>query len=152
MGPHAVPSSSLLPPFERYELHGAFDEMFTSGGEPRDHYRGLAARLRDIPTRELQRHQQAADRAFLTQGVTFTVYGDGQGTERIFPYDLLPRIVPPGEWEHLERGLQQRIHALNLFLGDIYHEGRILTAGVVPPELVYSCPHYRRDMRGVRVR
>jgi len=121
MGPHAVSSSSLLPPFERYDLHGAFDEMFTPDGEPRDHYRVLAARLREIPIRELQRHQQAADRAFLTQGITFTVYGDGQGTERIFPYDLLPRIVPSGEWEHLERGLQQRIHALNLFLRDIYH-------------------------------
>src|SRR5678815_3388163 len=93
MGPH-VASSSLLPPFERYDLHGAFDEMFTADGEPRAHYRELASRLREIPMRELQRHQQAADRAFLTQGITFTVYGDGQGTERIFPYDLLPRIVP----------------------------------------------------------
>jgi len=151
MGPHAA-SSSLLPPFERYDLHGAFDEMFTADGEPRAHYRELASRLREIPIRELQRHQQAADRAFLTQGITFTVYGDGQGTERIFPYDLLPRIVPPHEWEQLERGLQQRIHALNLFLRDIYHEGRILSAGVVPADLVYSCPHYRRDMRDVRVR
>jgi uncharacterized circularly permuted ATP-grasp superfamily protein len=151
MGSHAA-SSSLLPPFERYDLHGAFDEMFTADGEPRPHYRELAARLREIPIRELQRHQQAADRAFLTQGVTFTVYGDGQGTERIFPYDLLPRIVPPREWEQLERGLQQRIHVLNLFLRDIYHEGRILSAGVVPADLVYSCPHYRRDMRDVRVR
>jgi len=151
MAPHAA-SSSLLPPFERYDLHGAFDEMFTADGEPRTHYRELASRLREIPIRELQRHQQAADRAFLTQGITFTVYGDGQGTERIFPYDLLPRIVPPHEWEHLEQGLQQRIHALNLFLRDIYHEGRILSAGVVPADLVYSCPHYRRDMRDVRVR
>jgi uncharacterized circularly permuted ATP-grasp superfamily protein len=152
MGPHAVSSSPLLPPFARYDLQGAFDEMFTPDGEARDHYRALAARLREIPIPELQRHQQAADRAFLTQGITFTVYGDGQGTERIFPYDLLPRIVPASEWEHLERGLQQRIHALNLFLRDIYHEGRILTAGVVPADLVYSCPHYRRDMRDVRVR
>ena len=151
MGP-AVSSSSLLPPFERYDLHGAFDEMFTPDGAPRSHYRELAARLREIPIRDLQRHQQAADRAFLTQGITFTVYGDGQGTERIFPYDLLPRIVPAGEWEQLERGLQQRIHALNLFLRDIYHEGMILAAGVVPRDLVYSCPHYRRDMRDVSVR
>jgi uncharacterized circularly permuted ATP-grasp superfamily protein len=146
------PSLPLSPPFERYELQGAFDEMFTEAGDPRAHYRALVARLREVPIPELQRHQQAADRAFLTQGITFTVYGDGQGTERIFPYDLLPRIVPAPEWEHLERGLQQRIHALNLFLRDIYHEGRILSAGVVPADLVYSCPHYRRDMRGVRVR
>ena len=152
MASHAASSSSLLPPFERYDLQGAFDEMFAPDGEPRSHYRVLATRLREIPIGELQRHQQAADRAFLTQGITFTVYGDGQGTERIFPYDLLPRIIPPHEWEHLERGLQQRIHALNLFLRDIYHEGRILAAGVVPADLVYSCPHYRRDMRDVRVR
>jgi uncharacterized circularly permuted ATP-grasp superfamily protein len=151
MAPHAASSSSLQPPFERYDLQGAFDEMFAADGEPRSHYRVLATRLREIPIGELQRHQQAADRAFLTQGITFTVYGDGQGTERIFPYDLLPRIIAPREWEHLERGLQQRIHALNLFLRDIYHEGRILAAGVVPADLVYSCPHYRRDMRDVRV-
>ena len=96
--------------------------------------------------------QQAADRAFLNQGITFTVYGDNEGTERIFPYDLLPRILPAGEWDHLERGLTQRIRALNLFLQDIYHEGRILAEGIVPRELVYSCPHYRREMRGLRVR
>jgi uncharacterized circularly permuted ATP-grasp superfamily protein len=147
----AASASPLQLPFERYDLLGAFDEMFTAEGDPRPHYRVLATRLREIPIHELQRHQQAADRAFLTQGITFTVYGDGQGTERIFPYDLLPRIIPAGEWEHLERGLQQRIHALNLFLHDIYHDGRILTAGIVPAELVFSCPHYRRDMRGVRV-
>jgi uncharacterized circularly permuted ATP-grasp superfamily protein len=146
------PPLPLSPPFERYNLQGAFDEMFTEAGDPRAHYRALVARLREIPISELQRHQQAADRAFLTQGITFTVYGDGQGTERIFPYDLLPRIVPASEWEHLERGLQQRIHALNLFLRDIYHDGKILSAGIVPADLVYSCPHYRRDMRGVRVR
>ena len=142
------PSLPLSPPFDRYDLQGAFDEMFTDAGDPRAHYRALVARLREIPIPELQRHQQAADRAFLTQGITFTVYGDGQGTERIFPYDLLPRIVPATEWEHLERGLQQRLHALNLFLRDIYHEGKILSAGIVPADLVYSCPHYRRDMRG----
>jgi uncharacterized circularly permuted ATP-grasp superfamily protein len=141
----------VLPPFSRYELRGAFDEMFTPEGHPREHYAPLVDRLLDMPVADLQRHQQAADRAFFAQGITFTVYGDGQGTERIFPYDLLPRIVTAREWEVLERGLAQRIHALNLFLRDVYHEGRILDAGVVPRDLVYSCPHYRRDMRGVRV-
>jgi uncharacterized circularly permuted ATP-grasp superfamily protein len=144
--------ATLPPPFARYDLQGAVDEMFTEDGEARPHYRTLVQRLREIEIGELQRHQQAADRAFLTQGITFTVYGDDQGTERIFPYDLLPRIIPAQEWEHLELGLSQRIHALNLFLRDIYHEGRIMAAGVVPAELVYSCPHYRREMRGVRVR
>ena len=100
---------------------------------------------------ELRRRQIEADRAFLTQGITFTVYGDEQGTERIFPFDLLPRIVTAREWDTLERGLTQRLTAINLFLKDIYHEGRILAEGVVPRELVYSCRHYRREMRGVRV-
>ena len=97
------------------------------------------------------KRQLEADRAFLTQGITFTVYGDDQGTERIFPFDLLPRIITSREWDTLERGLAQRLTAVNLFLKDIYHEGRILAERVVPPELVYSCRHYRREMRGVKV-
>src|SRR6185369_14483303 len=90
-------------------------------------------------------------RAFLTQGITFTVYGDMQGTERIFPYDLLPRIITAAEWRTLERGLAQRLTAINMFLKDVYHEGRIFSEGIVPRELVYSCRHYRREMRGVSV-
>jgi uncharacterized circularly permuted ATP-grasp superfamily protein len=139
-------------PFARYELDRAYDEMFDAQGGARPHYHTLYERLLDVPLNELRVRQQAADRAFLNQGITFTVYGDNEGTERIFPYDLLPRILPAGEWDHLERGLTQRIRALNLFLRDIYHEGRILAEGVVPRELVFSCPHYRREMRGLRVR
>jgi uncharacterized circularly permuted ATP-grasp superfamily protein len=139
-------------PFARYELDRAYDEMFDPQGGARPHYHTLYERLLDVPLNELRVRQQAADRAFLNQGITFTVYGDNEGTERIFPYDLLPRILPAGEWDHLERGLTQRIRALNLFLRDIYHEGRILAEGVVPRELVFSCPHYRREMRGLRVR
>ena len=74
--------------------------------------------------------------AFLTQGITFTVYGDDQGTERIFPFDLLPRIITAAEWRTLERGLTQRLTAINLFLKDVYHEGRILAEGIVPRDLV----------------
>jgi uncharacterized circularly permuted ATP-grasp superfamily protein len=83
--------------------------------------------------------------------VTFTVYSDSRGTERIFPYDLLPRIITAGEWDTIERGLFQRISALNLFLHDIYHKGRILSDKVVPHELVHSSKHYRREMRGLDV-
>src|SRR5436190_1175693 len=100
---------------------------------------------------ELGELQLEADKAFLTQGITFTVYGDEQGTERIFPFDLVPRVIAASEWQTLERGLTQRLTAINLFLKDIYHEGRILAEGVVPRELVQSCRHYRREMRGVRV-
>jgi len=139
------------PTFDDYALGRAYDEMFSAPHEARPQYAPLFEQLHQLPIAELQRRQQVADRAFLHQGITFTVYGDSRGTERIFPYDLLPRIITSEEWAQLERGLTQRITALNLFLRDIYHEGRILRAGVVPRELIYSCAHYRREMRGVRV-
>jgi uncharacterized circularly permuted ATP-grasp superfamily protein len=138
--------------FAHYELDNSFDEMFAPGHAPRDAYRLLFDRLLELPATEWRHRQQAADRAFLNQGVTFTVYGNDEGTERIFPYDILPRIITASEWSVVERGLAQRLLALNLFLKDIYHEGRILSEGLVPRELVYSCPHYRREMCGVRVR
>ena len=139
------------PLFDDYSLGRAYDEMFGAAGKPRAHYQALFEQLGTLPATELQRRQQVADRAFLHQGITFTVYGDSRGTERIFPYDLLPRIITGAEWQQLERGLTQRITALNLFLRDIYHDGRILRDGIVPRELVFSCPHYRREMRGLRV-
>src|SRR5262245_33086718 len=125
--------------------------MFDRAARPHPHYRALVDELTGVSPDELRRRQLDADRAFLTQGITFTVYGDEQGTERIFPFDLLPRILTAAEWDTLERGLAQRLQAINLFLKDLYHEGRILAEGVVPRELVYSCRHYRREMRGVRV-
>jgi uncharacterized circularly permuted ATP-grasp superfamily protein len=137
--------------FSQYDLDGVFDEMFEAVGRPRPHYHALLEELASVTPEELRRRQLDADRAFLTQGITFTVYGDEQGTERIFPFDLLPRILTAGEWTTLERGLAQRLTAINLFLKDIYNEGRILAEGVVPRELVFSCRHYRREMRGVKV-
>src|SRR6185436_4432673 len=107
--------------------------------------------LRRATQADLNERQTDADKAFLTQGITFTVYGDDQGTERIFPFDLIPRMITAAEWRTLERGLSQRLTAINLFLKDVYHEGRILAEGVVPRDLVQSCRHYRREMRGVPV-
>jgi uncharacterized circularly permuted ATP-grasp superfamily protein len=148
----ARPESPVESPlFSKYGLDAAFDEMFDASRRARPHYRPLIEELQAASTDELRQRQLEADRAFLTQGITFTVYGDDQGTERIFPFDLLPRILTGREWDTLERGLAQRLTAINLFLKDIYHEGRILAERVVPPELVYSCRHYRREMRGVRV-
>jgi uncharacterized circularly permuted ATP-grasp superfamily protein len=138
--------------FEHYQLDGAHDEMLDSSGKVRAHYRHLYDALLELPAEELKRRQQVADLTFLHQGITFTVYGRDEGTERIFPNDLLPRILTGEEWTHIERGLTQRITALNLFLNDVYHEGRILNDGVVPRELVYSCKHFRRQMRGFHVR
>ncbi|MBX3276480.1 MAG: circularly permuted type 2 ATP-grasp protein [Acidobacteria bacterium] len=145
-------SEVLRPPFANYELDTAYDEMFEVAGEPRPAYQPLFQRLLDLRPDELRERQQTADIAFLNQGITFTVYGSGEGTERIFPYDLLPRVITADEWTTLERGLKQRITALNLFLKDIYHDGKILADKVVPYDLVYSCRHYRREMRGLKVR
>jgi uncharacterized circularly permuted ATP-grasp superfamily protein len=137
--------------FQSYWLNGSYDEMFEAEGVPRPHYRALYEMLLSLPVEEMRRRKQAADISFLHQGITFTVYGREEGTERIFPNDLLPRIITASEWETIERGLTQRITALNLFLRDIYHEGRSLKAGVVPSEIVYSCRHFRRQMREFKV-
>lgn len=139
------------PPFTNYQLDAAYDEMFEGSGEPRASYQVLHHRLTELPPEELRRRQQAADLSFLHQGITFTVYGRDEGTERIFPYDLLPRIITSSEWATIERGLTQRITALNLFLRDLYHEGRILDDRIIPREMIYTCQHYRREMRGVKV-
>jgi uncharacterized circularly permuted ATP-grasp superfamily protein len=141
--------SALSPVFSSYTLGNYFDEMFEGNGQPRPAYRALLARLLDLPADDLRRRQREADAAFLQQGITFTVYGDKGGTERVFPYDLLPRILTHDEWDHISRGLSQRLLALNLFLQDVYTDGRILSEGVVPPELVVTAQHYRREMRGL---
>ena len=143
-------------PFEQqalrnYLLDHAYDEMFETPDRLHRHYEPLLAQLGSLPPGELQRRKQAADLAFLNQGITFTVYGRDEGTERIFPYDLIPRIITKAEWDKVERGLTQRILALNLFLKDIYNEGRILKDGIVPREVVYSCRHFRRQMIGLQV-
>ncbi len=142
---------SLPAPFSSYTLDAAFDEMLDVNGQPRPQYLELYHRLLEMPPETLNQRQQAANTAFLNQGITFTVYGDDQGTERVWPYDLLPRIVTNEEWETVERGLTQRIQAINLFLKDVYNDGHILDDGVVPRWLIYSCRHFRREMCGVPV-
>ena len=108
---------------QNYLLDNAYDEMFTGADTLHEHYEPLLGHFAGLPEGELQRRKQAADLSFLNQGITFTVYGREEGTEQIFPYDLLPRIITSAEWEKVERGLTQRITALNLFLRDIYNEG-----------------------------
>jgi uncharacterized circularly permuted ATP-grasp superfamily protein len=134
-----------------YQFEAAYDEMFEAPGVPREHYQALHKTLLGLPPEELRKRQQAADLTFLHEGITFTVYGSKEGTEKIFPNDLVPRIIPSSEWNKIEKGLTQRLTALNMFLRDIYHEGRILSEGIVPRELVYSCKHFRREMRGLNV-
>src|SRR5690349_6644561 len=107
--------------FEHYEVDGLFDEMFAAPGVARPHYRTVAERLRGLSSAAFARRVRMADLTFRNQGITFTVYGDNRGVEKIFPFDLVPRIIPAQEWETIERGLVQRITALNLFCQDIYH-------------------------------
>jgi uncharacterized circularly permuted ATP-grasp superfamily protein len=134
-------------PFAGYALNAAYEEMFDCERAPRAQYRRLYKRLLELTPAELQQRQHAADLMFLHQGVTFTVYNASEGTERIFPYDLLPRILTSTEWAVIEQGLVQRIVALNLFLHDIYHRGQILADKVVPADLIYSSRHYRLTCR-----
>lgn len=147
----AAPSAELELLFGDYTLDQAYDEMRNGDGSLREEYASLAETLARLPPAELQRRKQSADLSFLTQGITFTVYGRDEGTEHIFPFDLVPRLISGAEWARIEQGLTQRITALNEFLKDIYSEGRILNDGVVPRELVYSCRQYRRQMRGFAV-
>ena len=137
--------------FNSYEVDGLFDEMFTGPGNPRPHYRTVAERLRGLGAAAFARRVRMADVTFRNQGITFTVYGDNRGVEKIFPFDLVPRIVPAQEWDTIERGLIQRITALNLFCQDIYHEQRILREKIIPAELIYGAKMFRREMFHVNV-
>jgi uncharacterized circularly permuted ATP-grasp superfamily protein len=130
---------------KNYSVNGGFDEMIDAHGAIRPHYRKYQELFRGMTPIEFEAKRQAVDAAFLRQGVTFNVYGDAQGAEKIFPFDLLPRIIPAKEWEFLERGLAQRITALNLFLHDIYHDQKILKDGVIPEFYVLSARHFRRE-------
>ena len=138
-------------PFTGYSVEDTFDEMLDARAQPRRSYRRLHKELLRLTPEELWRSKHQADLSFFNQGITFTVYGRQEGTERIFPHDLLPRIVSGADWDTIERGLTQRVTALNLFLHDLYHERRILKDGIVPAEVIYTCRHYRRQMRDVKV-
>ena len=131
--------------FSGYEVGDFFDEMFAAPGVVRPHYSKLFERFKEMERSEFERKRELAASTFLSQGVTFTVYNDDQGTERIFPFDLLPRIIPAEEWELIERGLVQRITALNLFLHDIYHTQNILRDGIIPKQIVWEAAHFRPE-------
>ena len=139
-----------------YDTGRFYDEVFTTapggGVAPRPHYRTLVAQLAGLGPDDLRRAEDMANRSFLHQGVTFTVYSDDeQGTERIFPFDLIPRLIPRDEWHCIETGLQQHIKALNLFIHDIYHDQQILADRVVPRRLIVRARHFRREVVGIDV-
>ncbi|MGD0823915.1 MAG: circularly permuted type 2 ATP-grasp protein [Terriglobales bacterium] len=125
--------------------------MFASQGRARSHYERVFGRFSSMAPGQFGERRKLADLSFLLQGITFTVYNDGRGTERLFPFDLVPRILPQSEWTHIERGLTQRVIALNLFLQDLYGKQLILKDRKIPASLVYSCRHFRREMIGLEV-
>src|SRR6266576_2531446 len=124
--------------FKQYETGEFFDEIFGENGQPRASARKLVTNIENLPDGELLNRQRAAERALLHMGITFNVYGERAGLEKIFPFDLVPRIVPAAEWSRIERGLKQRITALNLFINDLYHNQKLLKDGVVPADIVLS--------------
>jgi uncharacterized circularly permuted ATP-grasp superfamily protein len=128
---------------------GGFDEVFEAEGRPRPHYARLLSILECFTREDVERRERLQKLALLNQGITFTVYGEKEGLERIFPFDFVPRIIPPAEWQVIHDGLVQRITALNLFLLDVYHEQRCLTDRVLPPELVFSRKEYNRALLGL---
>lgn len=127
-----------------------WDEMYESASV-RAQYRGVVDFLLQLSVAELNKKEEQAKRLFMSQGITFTVYSSGEGIEKIFPFDIIPRIITAGEWQFIESGIKQRLRALNLFLKDVYNEQFILKDGVVPAGIIYSCPHFLREMHGFPV-
>lgn len=134
--------------FERYDVGEFFDELFGEQGLPRASARPLIHNIESLPDGELLNRQKAAERALLQMGITFNVYGERAGVEKIFPFDLVPRIVSAAEWTRIERGLKQRITALNHFIHDLYHEQKIINDRVVPGEIILSSKAYRKQCVG----
>ncbi len=136
--------------FHGYETEDFYDELFAPNGHPRTGADVLVNRINSLPPGELRRRQLAIERALLRMGITFTVYGDEHGTEKIFPFDLIPRIVQAFEWRHIEAGLKQRIMALNLFIDDIYHEQTIVREGILPRPLLEKAKSFRPQCVGLK--
>ncbi len=135
--------------FDGYQTGAFFDEMFEAGCEPRPAARALVQLIDTMTEGELLRRQQSAERALLNMGITFNVYGDSAGTERIFPFDLVPRIVAAAEWAWIEQGLKQRIRALNLFIDDVYHDQKIVKDGVIPADIINTASSFRQQCVGL---
>ena len=133
-----------------YHCSGFYDELVGPGGKPRSGAATLAAHLEGLSKRQLKLRQEAAERAIVEMGVTFTVYTEGQNIDRAWPFDIIPRIIAASEWRQIEQGLRQRLTALNMFIDDLYHEQRILKDGLVPRDLVESSPDFRVECVGAR--
>ena len=131
-------------------LESVFDEMM-SDQFVRSHYQEFISSFEKLETLEMDQKSELAKKLFMTQGITFTVYNDGEGIEKIFPFDIVPRIIQSAEWDFIEKGIKQRLKALNIFLKDVYHQQFILKDEIIPSSLIYSCPNYLREMINVDV-
>ncbi|MBX0291172.1 circularly permuted type 2 ATP-grasp protein [Hymenobacter sp. HSC-4F20] len=140
--------NSLLHTYQ--EQPNIWDEMFHAE-QVRPEYRSFVAAIENLPRTEMTRKDELAKKLFMSQGITFTVYNSGEGIEKIFPFDIIPRIIQHQEWKHIEAGIKQRLLALNIFLKDIYHQQFIVKDGVIPATLIYSCPQFLREMINVEV-
>ncbi len=127
-----------------------WDEMY-SGSSIREQYKGIYEYIKSIPEPILNGKEELAKKLFMSQGITFTVYSSNEGIEKIFPFDIIPRIITAKEWELIEQGIKQRLTALNLFLKDIYHQQQIIKDGIIPADMIYSCPHFLREMINVNL-
>ncbi|MFN8355666.1 MAG: circularly permuted type 2 ATP-grasp protein [Spirosomataceae bacterium] len=136
--------------FNQYQTEGFFDEMFTQQGSIKPGYEAFRQRVEQLSYQEMLRRQQAAERAMMAMGITFNVYSESEGTERIMPMDIIPRIVEAAEWNRLEKGLKQRIHALNLFIDDVYNDQKILKDGIVPRDLIESSKCFLEPCIGLK--
>jgi uncharacterized circularly permuted ATP-grasp superfamily protein len=137
--------------FEQYKTYpGTWDEMCMDK-KIRPQYQQVFNDISQLPDELLQQKDKLAGELFMNQGITFTVYSDDAGIERIFPFDIIPRILTGAEWDHIQKGITQRLRALNLFLKDVYSEQQIIKEKIIPAELIASCPHYTRDVVGIKV-
>ncbi len=135
---------------EEYNPEDFYDELFLDKGQPRPQAASLIKWMQALGSEQLQQHQETVQIALFKLGITFNVYSDRQGVERVFPFDIIPRIISAQEWEKLEKGLKQRIMALNLFLGDIYGEQRIVTDGKIPPQVINSAAGFLKPCIGIK--
>lgn len=135
--------------FDEYLTEGYYDELFDADNRPRPQANVLINRLNALAAGELELRQYAAEQMMFHLGITFNVYGDREGTERIFPFDIVPRIIVSDEWDWIEKGLKQRIYALNLFIHDVYHEHKILKDKVIPEHIVLGAKSYRKPCEGL---
>ena len=133
----------------QYDTKGFFDEMFTAPGIARPGVEFLAEKLSGLPLGELQRRQRSADHELLNMGITFNVYGHSAGTEKVWPFDLIPRVMLESEWLYVERGLKQRIRALNMFIDDMYHDQKIIRDGVMPEYMIQTSKGYLKQIQGM---